>query len=268
MLRAIIILGLSLLYFQTSLADEFDHSIWNGLIKIHVVSLNQDLPNQATAVNYKTLGNDLPILESYLEQVSKITKVEFDGWSQNEQLAFLINVYNAATAKMVLTGYPDIKSIRDLGSFFSPVFKKDFISLFGEVISLDDIEKGMVTGDDNYNDPRAHFALNCASISCPALRREAFSGERLNAQLNDQMRAFLLDRSRNSLEGNTLRVSKIFDWYDDDFESGWQNIERLEDFLAQNADALGLTPAQTEALKTRDIKIRYFDYDWSLNRLR
>lgn len=268
MLRHVIIFCLSLFYLQSAQADEFDHSIWNGLIKIHVVSLNQNQPNQATAVNYNTFKNDLPSLENYLEQISKISRAEFEDWTVNEQMAFLLNLYNAATVKMVLSGYPDIKSIRDLGSFFRPVFKKDFISLFGGIVSLDDIEKGMVTGEDNYNDPRAHFALNCASISCPSLRREAFSAERLNAQLNDQMRAFLADRSRNRLEGNTLRVSKIFSWYDDDFESGWQNIESLEEFLSQNADALGLTPAQSDALKIRDIKIRYFDYDWSLNRLR
>ncbi|MBT6329144.1 MAG: DUF547 domain-containing protein, partial [Kordiimonadaceae bacterium] len=226
MLRLIIIFCLSLLFIQTSQADEFDHSIWDDLLKSHVVNLNEDQPNQATAMDYDALSVNQTALQNYLEQVSKISKSDFDNWPVDERLAFLLNVYNAATAQLVLTAYPDIKSIRDIGSFFNSPFRKDFISLFGETISLDDIEKGMVTGDDNYNDPRAHFALNCASISCPALRREAYSGVDLNEQLNEQMRAFLVDRSRNQLEGNTLRVSKIFDWYDDDFESGWMNIER------------------------------------------
>ena len=268
MLRPLFIFCLSICLTSVVHAEAFDHSVWNKLVTDHVKNVQENQLNQITAVDYDTLAIEIPLLKEYLKQTSEVTRIQFDSWSQNEQLAFLINTYNAATVQLVLTGYPNIKSIRDLGSFFNSPFKKDFISLFGDNISLDDIEKGFVIGSDNYNDPRAHFALNCASISCPALRAEAYNGDRLEAQLNSQMTAFLSDRDRNKLDGKILKLSKIFDWYDDDFEAGWQNITSLEEFLVFNAAALGLTAEQFESLRNGKIKIRYFDYDWNLNKIK
>lgn len=267
MLKSLIVIFLSFGMVHSARALSFDHSTWDGITQRHVKDLSENEPNQATAVDYTAIALENALLDDYLNEISRVSKTEFDGWDNDQQLAFLINGYNAATVRLVLTGYPEIESIKDLGNFIFSPFRKDFISLFGDIVSLDDIENKFIIDSDRYNDPRIHFALNCASISCPALRNEAYDGDQLDAQLNDQMKNFLADRNRNRLEGSTLRVSKIFRWYDDDFENGWQNIASLEAFLGHNADALELSPTQTKALSEGKIKIRYFDYDWNLNRL-
>ncbi len=266
MFQLLFISCLSIFLVTHTYAETFDHSVWNKLVTDHVKNLQGNQPNQITVVDYDALKKNNVQLKGYLKQLSEVSRVQFDNWPQSEQMAFLLNAYNAATVELVLTGYPDIESVRDLGSFFNSPFKKDFISLFGKNVSLDDIEKGFVTGRDNYNDPRAHFALNCASISCPALRTEAYAGDKLDAQLNDQMMKFLSDRKRNKLDEKVIRVSKIFSWYEDDFESGWQNIASREEFFVYNATAFALTPEQSEDLVNGKIKIKYFDYDWNLNK--
>lgn len=268
MLRFLSIVCVSLCFHSYSYAESFDHGIWNKLVNDNVHSVNENATNQVTTTDYDAMENNNAQLEEYLNKLSEITIAEFDNWSTNEQLAFLINAYNAATVKMVLTGYPDIESIRDLGFLLDTPFRRDFIMLFGETISLDDIEKGRIIGSDNYNDPRAHFALNCASISCPALRTEAYSGDTLDTQLNDQMAKFLSDPERNRLDDDVLWVSKIFSWYDDDFRSGWQNITSLEEFFVYNIEALSLSPRQSDNLINEKIKIKYLDYDWNLNEAR
>ena len=92
----------------------------------------------------------------------------------------MINAYNAWTVEFILTKYPDLDSIKDLGSFFNSPWDKEFIPLLGKTVSLNDIEHGLIRGSDRYNDPRIHFAVNCASIGCPALREEAYTGDKLN----------------------------------------------------------------------------------------
>ncbi len=131
-------------------------------------------------------------------------------------MAFLINAYNAATVQKVLTRYPDIRSIWDFGKIFGNPFKDEFIPLLGAKRSLDWIEHDTLR--KRYREPRLHFALNCASVGCPMLREEAYVASRLENQLEDQARRFLSDRSRNRYRDGKLEVSKIFDWFKDDFE--------------------------------------------------
>ena len=117
-----------------------------------------------------------PSSRKYLAATSAVSRAEFDRWVPADQLAFLVNAYNAWTVQLVLQGYPKIASIRDLGSLLQSPWKKRFVPLLGETRSLDEIEHSLIRGSGRYREPRAHFALNCASVGCPALRPEAYVG--------------------------------------------------------------------------------------------
>jgi hypothetical protein len=235
---------------------------WDGLLKSHVVKLRN---GQATQVNYAAMAGQREVLKDYLETTSAVTRANFDAWPKADQLAFLINVYNARTVDLILTAYPKLVSIKDLGSVFQSPWKKKGAPLLGEPRSLDDIEHGLIRGSGRYNDPRIHFAVNCASIGCPALKAEAYVGKQLDAQLEEATAAFLSDRTRNRLEQNTLKVSSIFKWYREDFEKGWRNTSSLEQFLALYATALGLDAEASARLRAGNIKLEFLDYDWRLN---
>jgi hypothetical protein len=142
--------------------------------------------------------------------------------------------------------------------------------LLGEVLTLDQIEHDMLRKRGAYDDPRIHFAVNCASIGCPMLREEAFVPSRLNQQLDEQTRRFLSDRSRNRFEADKgrLMVSKIFDWYGDDFKLGHRGIQSLPQFFAQHADLLSDAPESRERIRAAKVEIGFLDYDWALNAAR
>lgn len=243
-------------------AAEFDHRPWDALLRSHVTVLRS---GQASVVNYAGFAAARARLQRYLESLAEITPAEFDRWSSGEQLSCLINAYNAWTVWLVLEGYPRIESIKELGSVFSSPWKKKFVSLLGATRSLDDIEHGLIRGSGRFADPRIHFALNCASVGCPALRAEAYVATRLDTQLEEQTRQFLADRTRNRLEGGALRVSAIFNWYRQDFEKGWRGARNLISFLALYGDALGLTDDQHGQLVRGKLAVEFLDYDWRLN---
>ncbi|SHE87970.1 Protein of unknown function, DUF547 [Marinomonas polaris DSM 16579] len=252
-----------LLSAQVSAANGFDHSRWDSLLKQHVLPLNG---GQASQVDYQGFADDKSQLKSYLASLSEVSSAEFDAWPKDEQLAFLINAYNAWTVALILTKWPDLDSIKDLGGFFSSPWSKSFIPLLGEPRSLDDIEHTMIRGSDRYQDLRIHFAVNCASIGCPALRNEAYTGKRLDTQLDEQTRLFLEDRSRNRIYKGNLELSSIFKWYRKDFEKGWQGYSSLEQFLVDHAADLTLNPEEIQKLKDKDMTISFLDYDWALNK--
>lgn len=246
----------------------FNHAGWDSLLKKHVVSIRD---GQATQVNYVGIATDRASLKTYLDATSAVSRKTFYGWSTQEQLAFLINAYNAWTVELVLSGYPDIESIKDLGSLFSSPWSKEFIRLLGETRSLDNIEHDLIRGSGRYNEPRIHFAVNCASIGCPALRPEAFVAARLDAQLEQSAQRFISDRTRNTLyrdgNGDTLRLSAIFKWYRSDFEKGWRGANTLGQFLALYRQSLKLNSSTAERLKAGEVEIEFFDYDWRLNKI-
>lgn len=251
------------LLWSSTVSASFSHDAWDGLLKQHVVQLRN---GQATQVDYTGMRRDRAELKRYLQSVSRVPRADFDRWSRDDRMAFLINVYNAYTVELVLAGEPGMKSIRDLGSLFQSPWKKAFIPLFGKTVSLDDIEHGMIRAGIDYQEPRIHFAVNCASVGCPALRHEAYIGTRLDEQLADQTVKFLSDRQRNRLRGRELEVSSIFKWYREDFEKGWGGYRSLPSFLAAHADALGLTRPQAAQLLRGDLEVTFLDYDWRLNR--
>jgi hypothetical protein len=259
--RRLVVIVLAL-HWTCAQAAAFDHSAWDTLLKEHVSPLRN---GQATQVDYAGLAADRGRLKQYLAGLSGVTRAEFDHWDKPAQLAFLIDAYNAFTVELILTRYPDLASIKDLGSFLRSPWKKSFIALLGETRSLDDIEQGLIRGSGRYAEPRIHFAVNCASIGCPALRPEAYVGERLDAQLEDATRNFLADRTRNRLEANTLEVSSIFKWYRADFEKGWRGADSLAGFLLLYRQSLGLDDDAASRLKSGAIGIGFLDYDWRLN---
>ena len=209
-------------------AQGFDHShaAWSALLKKHVVVLEGGKVSQ---VRYAEFANDRAALSAYLESLSRVKQEEFNAWSKPQRMAFLINAYNAYTVEKVLTRYPDIRSIWDFGKVFGNPFRDEFFSLLGARTSLDGIEHGVLR--KRYREPRVHYALNCASVGCPMLREEAYSGARLESQLEEQALRFLSDRSRNRYRDARLEVSKIFDWYKEDFEPREQYF-RLYDLAA------------------------------------
>lgn len=267
-LSAGLLLGLLLLSTSFMTTAENIHQPWHKLLSDNVQAVNH---GHSTAVNYAAMQTQRSELTAYLKVLSAITPSEFEQFSKNEQLAFLINAYNAWTVELILTKYPKLTSIKDLGSFFSSPWSKEFIPLLGETRSLDNIEHDLIRGavdkkgKPKYNDPRIHFAVNCASIGCPALRAEAYTGEQLDAQLQAQAKRFLADRSRNFAENNTLHLSAIFKWYGDDFAKGFNKATSLNEFLLLYRDALALSPTQQKALAENKMKIEFLSYNWDLN---
>lgn len=256
------------IFFTSSVASvcvysQIDHAQWDDLLKQHVRVIDN---GQATQVDYNGMLADRAKLQTYLNQISAVERREFDSWNQSDQLAFLINTYNAWTVELILTEYPGLRSIRQIGWLPFSAWRRNIVLLFGDEVSLDDVEHGMIRGWGIYNEPRIHFAVNCAAIGCPALRAEAYVGESLDRQLEDNTKLFLQDRSRNYFSNGQLYVSSIFDWYEEDFEQGWQGIDSVSEFLSNYAAELELPLEVLPQLEQNAIRIRYLDYDWDLNR--
>jgi len=178
---------------------------------------------------------------------------------QGQALTSLVRTDAEARARTV-PGLRDvdnrIESVWDLGRIFSNPFKERTIALFGGQVSLDDIEHDFLR--KRFRDPRVHYAVNCASVSCPMLREEAYAAERLERQLDEQAERFLSDRSRNRTAAGRLEVSKIFEWYREDFEPLPAYLGRYARFLSGDA-------AEQVRITQGTLPIVFLEYDWSLN---
>jgi hypothetical protein len=257
---------LSLLAFapQAHAALDHEHAAFDALLKRHVA---WDAAGVTTAVAYAGLATDRAVLRKVLDAYSAVGRPEYDAMTRDQRLAFLINVYNAWTLELILTKYPDLKSIRDLGSLIQSPWKRRFFTLLGEQRGLDDVEHGMIRAPGVFDEPRIHFVVNCASIGCPALRPDAMTAAKLEAQLEDSTRRFLRDATRNrySPASGRLEVSKIFDWYGGDFAKGWRGIGSREQFFARYADLLAADPKDQAIVREARARISFLDYDWALN---
>jgi hypothetical protein len=244
-------------------AAQFDHqySAWNSLLGQHVRWLPEN--RGASQVDYAGFRRDRASLQQVLASLSAVTPAQFSGWSGPQQKAFLINAYNAFTVELILSGPTSLRSIKDLGSLLQSPWKKPFFRLLGEQRHLDWIEHERLRPE--HRDWRIHFAVNCASIGCPALRDEAYVAGRLDAQLDDQTRRFLADRTRNRVRDGRLEVSSIFKWYREDFERGDLGLKRLQDLFAQHAELLVDDPALRAQVKSGALPIDFLAYDWLLN---
>jgi hypothetical protein len=248
----------------SAFALDHNHGAWDLLLKKHVKYVQN---GNASRVDYAGFAKEHAQLKSVLDDYQRVTRAEFDAWAKPQQQAFLINAYNAFTIEKILTRYPDIKSIRDFGSVFGNPWKDKFFTLFGQPAYLDLIEHETLRKDGVYDEPRVHVAVVCASIGCPMLRSDAFTADNLEAQLEDAMRRFLSDRTRNRYNPQTrkLEISKIFDWYGKDFEKGHKGFSSVKATLAKYADLLADKPEDRAVVKGEKADISFLDYDWSLN---
>jgi len=237
-----LILAIGLTAFPSN-AAAMDNSIYANLLGKHV---------KGNRVDYDGFKKEEALLDDYLAILSE---ADVESLSHNARFAFYINVYNAFTIKLILTKYPGINSIKEIGSFFSNPWSKKFISLNNRTVSLDHIEHDILR--PRFKDPRIHFAINCASKGCPPLLDQPYEGDTLEAQLNTMTRAFVNDPKRLFLKGSTLFVSKIFKWFEEDFNDAPLLFIRqyADDGFRAKLDAVG-----------PDIKFTYLDYDWTLNR--
>ena len=204
-------------------------------------------------VNYEGFLQDSDELEDYLVILSE--GVPDKDWTDEEKLAFWINTYNAFTIKLILDHYPvtSIKKIKWGIPFINSVFDIQFFKIGGISYDLNKIEHGILR--KQFDEPRIHFAINCASISCPPLKNEAYVAERLDKQLTEAAETFLADKMRNKISGDVVEISKIFSWFRRDFVSDEQTFIQ---FLNQYSPTVISEKAD----------IRYLKYDWNLNDFR
>ncbi len=220
------------------------HDTWDNLLKKHV--------KKHGLVDYKGFVKDSVELNSYLKLLKENPPSE-NSWSKNERLAYWINAYNAFTISLIVEAYP-VKSIKDVGPalsipFINSVWSQRFILIGGKEYSLDDIEHSILRKE--FDEPRIHFAVNCASISCPPLRSEAFLAEQIDQQLKEQTASFINDQEKNNITEKKATISKIFDWFKGDFTKDQKLFEFINQYSETKIDA-----------KT---KIRFMDYNWGLN---
>jgi len=252
------------LFATPAMALDSNHAAWSELLAKHV---HWNADGTASTVDYAGFARERAALQAYLDQLSAVSQASFDAWPVAERQAFLINAYNAQTVALILTRWPKLESIKDLGGLFSSPWKKSFFTLLETQRSLDDVEHGLLRGAPDFNEPRIHFAVNCASIGCPALRPEAFRGADFDAQLEDQTLRFLRDRTRNRFDPATgvLSLSKIFDWYAGDFERGFRGTRTVLEFAGTYASALSDSPEARARIGRGGVELDYIDYDWALN---
>ncbi len=233
--------ALAFLTVSLSSSFAFDHTPLTGVLNTYV--------DENGMVNYESLKSNRGALDAYLKKTGAVSEKELKGWSKDEQLAFYINVYNAETLKFIIDNYP-VDTIKDLGGFLSTPWDKKVVTLFGEETTLNAVEHKIIR--KQFDEPRIHFALVCAAISCPPLRSEAYTGAKLESQLDNQARVFMAQNAKNRIEGDTLYLSSIFDWYGGDFESKEKSlIQYVDPYI--DGSAVGK-------------KVEFTDYDWSLNK--
>lgn len=260
----------AMLFASIASAQSFDqsHAAFTVMLNKHVVVIDG---GKSSKVKYAELKKDQPQLKAYLDSLSKVTEAEFNVWTKPQKMAFLINAYNGFTLELILQNYP-VKSIKDIGGVFDNRWKRKFFKLLGQDAFLDKIEHEILRKPGAYNEVRVHYAVNCASIGCPPLREEAFVADRLDKQLEEQAVRFLSDRSRNRYANGKLDVSKIFDWFKEDWASGYAGfdgktpaIKSREDYFARYAKQLADSPADQQKIADGKVPISTLDYDWNLN---
>ncbi len=225
-------------------ADVVSHDIWDGLLKQHV--------SADGFVDYQGFLADSSDLHTYLNLLSDNPPAK--NWSKGDEMAYWINAYNAFTVAIIVRNYP-VKSIKDIGPkrtipFVNTVWDIKFVPIGDEMFDLNNLEHAKLR--KQFHDPRIHFAVNCASYSCPPLRAEAYVGDRLDAQLDEQGQVFVNDGFRNIVQEDKLQLSKIFSWYGMDFKD---KDTTVKDWIRK----------YTQTSFKEDAEVEFIEYDWSLN---
>jgi hypothetical protein len=230
-------------FAQQPRSGTLDHATWDKLLKRFV--------NDEGRVAYERLASDgRRELESYLDDLQR---TDASAMPRQEQLAFWINAYNAGIVAAILRGYsPETALSR------ARLFRWYSFAVGGKERTPDEIEHTILQGQ--FREPRIHFALVCGASSCPKLRREAYRGDRLDEQLDDQARRFINDPSRNRIDPGSGRVelSSIFEWFAGDFAAAHGSVE---EFVARSV----ALPSQAELLRRRGRETGHLEYDWALN---
>jgi len=200
---------------------------------------------------WKDSAEDLQRLSAYVDGLEALDP---EAMPRDDQLAYWIDLYNAATLELVLAHYP-VASIRDIGGPEGSPWKRALLEVDGHALTLDQIENEIIR--PRFGDARIHFALNCAAVSCPPLQAFAFDGEHLDAQLAAATQAALrdlrvFDASGCQAAGGTLRFSRLFEWYAQDFGDPVE-------FARQALNA------QRGAERLPACAVAFMDYDWALN---
>jgi hypothetical protein len=230
------------------------HAPWSEVLQAHV---------QGDAFDYAALKKDRAKLDAYIAALEAVTLDDLREASKESRFAFWIDAYNAYTVKFVVDAYP-VKSIRELGDDKTSVWDRHLVPLgrlFPELeqpkLTLNDIENKILRPE--FQDARVHAAINCASKGCPPLRNEAFVADKLDVQLDAQVKAWLGDATRNRFDRdeNKIQVSKVFEWFAEDFTKPAGSVPA---WIAR------FRPADAEWLKAKPApKVEFLDYDWTLN---
>ncbi|GJM16399.1 MAG: DUF547 domain-containing protein [Thermodesulfobacteriota bacterium] len=255
-------------------SDSFDHSYstYNSLLNEYV---------DKDSVNYQGFIDSRAQFETFLRTIGSVNENDYEGWSEEQKLAFWINAYNAFTLKAIIDHYPIKRSFSLVGIFYAPsnsilqikgVWKKLQFRAVGMMVTLDEIEHQILRKE--FNEPRIHMAINCASISCPDLSNEAYLPETLEQQLTQASINFVNNPSKGiqiDEQKRKVKLSKIFKWFGEDFIENYGGTVLFNNYsLKENAVlnfAVQYLEAQTakEYLMKNKLKIGYLGYDWHLN---
>jgi hypothetical protein len=208
------------------------HTRWDQMLEKYVDTLGQ--------VDYQNWLTEKDQLDAYLQTLEKLPPLE--QASKEAKLAYWINAYNALTVQLILENYP-LKSIRDLDKPWDTIC----FQLKGKSYTMGAIEHEILR---KMNEPRIHFAINCASASCPQLLNQAYREKQLETQLTERTRVFLMDTTKNKLQTDRIELSRIFLWFGNDFGSKEERLEFISNYSGMNLERP---------------KIDYLPYDWSLN---
>ncbi len=210
-----------------------DHSQWDRLLQKHVSSSGK--------VDYAGFKEDRKLLNAYLAELAAFPVQ--DAWPREHKMAYWINAYNAFTIKLIVDKYP-INSIRDLHD--GDPWNVKWITLGDKTYSLNNIENDILR--PQFKDARIHFAVNCAARSCPPLANKAFTGKNLDQLLEQQTRQFINNNKYNEIKAGKVKVSKIFEWYAEDFGQLTGYLKKYANMEIQ-----------------KNAKIEFAEYDWALN---
>ena len=210
-------------------------------------SLLQKNVDKTGRVDYQSLKNNETLLDNYLAYIQNNEPTK--DWSSNKKKDFWINTYNAYTIKIILNNYP-LKSIRDIKIDGKTAWKIPFVKVGQKRYTLDQIEHEILR--KKFNDPRIHVGINCASVSCPRLWNFAFTEDNIAYSLDNLMKVFINDTTRNKISKNNVALSEIFNWFSKDFIKNGTIINYLNTYAAIKI--------------SEKASIKYLTYDWSLNK--
>ena len=257
-------------------SDSFDHSYstYNSLLNEYV---------ENASVNYSGFIDSRAEFETFLRTIGSVNENDYESWTQEQKLAFWINAYNAFTIKAIIDHYPIKRSFSLVGIFYAPsnsilqikgVWTKLQFRALDRMVTLDEIEHQILRKE--FNEPRIHIAINCASISCPDLSNEAYVAERLEQQLAQASINFVNNPSKGiqiDEQKGKVKLSKIFKWFGEDFIQNYGGTKLFNNYSLKENAVLNFTAEYLESqpvkeyLMNNKLKIGYLGYDWHLNEL-